>query len=520
MNSKIYRQADSRWGSLPYPTKRYSFAGNGCGCCACLHVIIELDKYKNWTPKDLRPWMVQQGFATYGNGTTWSGITKTLQHFGFTVINHPTMSDIFKTLEKRKYKLGVILFRSGSRGGVTWTSSGHYVAFTDYKVVGNKHYFYCKDSGGRCHDKWYCYETTMKGLIPQIWSANPPSGSVSDETTSSPSVEPASEKLVVDGKFGTASVRALQKKMGTVQDGMITGQSRAYKQHHTGFAGSISYGSGGSSCIRALQKMLKLSNPDGYLGSNTIKAFQEYLGLNADGYWGSDTSKAAQKWLNGDLKPVTNSSSSSSTSTNKTSNTSNTTTKKSVYKVIDVSEWQGNINWTKVKADGVDGAIIRYADGTYLDPKFDKNMKEAKAVGLHVGAYIFSRAKTKATAEKEAERLYNACKKYNPDMPLYIDLEASSLSGYANQSASAFINKMKTLGGKPGIYANLNWFNNYIKTANYVNYPLWIAQYNSRITHKNPSWFGMWQYSSSGSVKGISGKVDMDKCYVTYWNQK
>ena len=104
MNSKIYRQADSRWGSLPYPTKKYSFAGNGCGCCACLHVIIELDKYKNWTPKDLRPWMVQQGFATYGNGTTWSGITKTLQHFGFTVINHPTMSDIFKTLEKRKYK--------------------------------------------------------------------------------------------------------------------------------------------------------------------------------------------------------------------------------------------------------------------------------------------------------------------------------------------------------------------------------------------------------------------------------
>ena len=518
MNKNIYRQADSRWASLPYPVKSSTFGGNGCGCCACLHVMIELDKYKNWTHKDLKPYMVNQGFAIKYQGTLWAGITKTLQHYGFSVINHPNMTSVWNTLKDRKYKFGVILFRGGSRGGVTWTTGGHYVAFVDYKVQNGKHYFYCKDSGGRHHDGWYCYETTMAGLIPQIWTANPPSGSIGGTTTPLPSVEPASGKLAVDGKFGSASVRALQKKMGTAQDGMITGQSRTYKQHHAGFAGSISYGSGGSSCIRALQKMLKLSNPDGDLGPNTIKAFQKYLGLSADGYWGSNTSKAAQKWLNGDLKPVTNSSSSSST--NKTPSTPAVTTKKSVYKVIDVSEWQGNINWTKVKADGVDGAIIRYADGTYLDPKFDKNMKEAKAAGLHVGAYVFSRAKTKATAEKEAERLYNACKKYNPDMPLYIDLEASSLSRYANQSAYAFISKMRTLGGKPGIYANLNWFNNYIKTANYVNYPLWIAQYNSKITHKNPSWFGMWQYSSSGSVSGISGRVDMNKCYVAYWNQK
>ena len=105
-------------------------------------------------------------------------------------------------------------------------------------------------------------------------------------------------------------------------------------------------------------------------------------------------------------------------------------------------------------------------------------------------------------------------------MPLYIDLEWSAAAKYANVVATAYINKMKALGGRPGIYANLNWFNNYLNTANYINYPLWIAQYNSRITHRNPSWFGMWQYSSSGSVKGINGRVDMDKCYVAYWNQK
>ena len=119
MNKKIYRQADSRWGSLPYPTKQYSFAGNGCGCCACLHVIIELEKYKNWTPKELRPYMVDQGFATKGHGTTWSGITKTLQHYGFKVINHGTMAGIFATLDARKENgqmcIGVILFRSGTK---------------------------------------------------------------------------------------------------------------------------------------------------------------------------------------------------------------------------------------------------------------------------------------------------------------------------------------------------------------------------------------------------------------------
>ena len=496
-------------------------AGCGCGCCACLHVLIELDKYKNWTPKDLRPYMVKSGFAIKGQGTLWSGITKTLQHYGFSVINHPNMSSVWKTLGERKSKLGVILFRGGSRGGVTWTTGGHFVAFVDYKVANGKHYFYCKDSGGRHHDGWYCYETTMQGLIPQIWTANPPSGEKlvgKTSTNTSASAKPATGKLTVDGKFGPASIMALQKKLGTPQDGKISGQLSSLKQYHGGFSSGISYGSGGSACIVALQKLLKLSGPDGQLGPNTIKALQKYLGLSGpDGYWGPNTSKAVQKWLNGDLKP-----SSGSTSTPSTVSTTPAaaTPKKSVYKVIDVSAWQGNIDWKKVKADGVDGAIIRYADGlSTLDSKFDTNMNNAIAAGLHVGCYIFSRAKSKSEAEKEAVALYNAVKKYGKrvDMPLYIDLEWSSAAKYADTVATAYVNKMKALGGRPGIYANLNWFNNYLTTKNYLSYPLWLAQYNSKITHKHPEWFGMWQYSSSGSVKGISGRVDMDKCYVAYW---
>ena len=171
MRSEIFRQYDSRWGSLAYPTKSYSFANNGCGCCSCTHLIIEQDKYKNYTPKDVRPYMVSQGFATKGNGTTWNGITQTLEHYGFKVKRpniSSSMSEAWTELNKGN-RAGVLLFRKGTRGGVTWTSGGHYVAFLDYKVVDGKHYFYTKDSGGRHNDKWFCYEDTMKGLLPQIW---------------------------------------------------------------------------------------------------------------------------------------------------------------------------------------------------------------------------------------------------------------------------------------------------------------------------------------------------------------
>ncbi len=190
-----------------------------------------------------------------------------------------------------------------------------------------------------------------------------------------------------------------------------------------------------------------------------------------------------------------------------------------VYNFIDVSSWQGKIDWAKVKKAGIVGAIIRYADGTTIDSRFDENMTNAKAAGLHVGCYIFSRATSKAAAESEATRLYNAAKKYSPDMPLYIDLEVAANKKYADTVATAFLNKMKALGGYGGVYANLNWWNNYLADTakNYSASPFWIAQYYDKITHKNPKLFGMWQYSSSGKVNGISGKVDMDWCYVEYW---
>lgn len=177
LSEKIHRQYDSRWGSLPYPTKRYSFANNGCGCCSVTHVLNEIPEYQDLTPKNVRPYMVDQGFATKGHGTLHSGITKTLKHYGLNSRMHGGMQSAFDDLSEmpKGRRAGILLFRSGTRGGVTWTSGGHYVAFVDYKVDSNgKHWFYTKDSGARKNDGWHCYETQMQGLIKEIWTVELP----------------------------------------------------------------------------------------------------------------------------------------------------------------------------------------------------------------------------------------------------------------------------------------------------------------------------------------------------------
>lgn len=267
MNSKIYRQADSRWGKLKYPSGGYTVAGSGCGLCACVHNIIEIPKYANYTPIDVRPYMVGQGFATKGHGTTWNGITKTLEHYGFTVavpnINS-SMTAAWNYLNKPGApKQGVLLFRAGTRGGVRWTSGGHYVSFLDYKVVNGKHYFYTKDSGGRHHDGWYCYETTMRGLLPKIWIVT------SKPNTPAPAPTP----------------KPTTKYTGTIPAATLKSKSKGEK-------------------VKQLQRFLNWYGKyglkvDGSYGPKTksaVKAFQRGNGLSADGIYGPKTYAKAKSY--------------------------------------------------------------------------------------------------------------------------------------------------------------------------------------------------------------------------------
>lgn len=180
MNSKIFRQYDSRWGSKPYPTAKSSFAGNGCGACSITHCAIELDAYKSITPETVRKWMVAKNYAVSGWGTKWAGIPEGLKHFGFSKVIHIGIDDPMTkawTELNKKNRIGIILFSSGYGGStkkVYWTSSGHYVAFTDYKYKNNKHYFYMKDSGPRKNDGWFTYEDSMKGVVSQLWIVQKP----------------------------------------------------------------------------------------------------------------------------------------------------------------------------------------------------------------------------------------------------------------------------------------------------------------------------------------------------------
>lgn len=325
-------------------------------------------------------------------------------------------------------------------------------------------------------------------------------GCIINPAVKDPKVVPV-PPLTVDGIGGTCTVRAMQRFFGTLQDGVLSGQNKSCAKYYPALK-AVEYGSGGSSCVKKLQKWLGIT-ADGVWGEKTSKALQKKLGVSVDGIFGTNSMKAWQKFLN----------------EHKKASDSTPSTGKREYKVIDVSDWQGHIDWPKVKADGVVGAVIRYADGDVLDKRFAENMKNAKAAGIHIGSYIFSRAKTKAEAEKEAERLFNACKPYGPDMPLYIDLEAKGLEKYADTAAIAFLDKMKALGGRPGVYANLTWWNHYLKktATEHNNNAFWIAQYNSTMDYVPASRMGMWQYTSSGKVNGVSGKVDMNHCYVEYW---
>lgn len=176
MNGKIFRQFDSKWGDLPYPTKNSPFSGNGCGACSVLHCIIERPKYKQYTPKDILKYMKQ--FAVPGHGTEWEGIYKALKHYGMKDVKwfgtSDPMKDIFTELNKGS-RIGVILFGSTpGPDGTVWTEDGHYIAFTAYKVKDGKHYFCLKDSGPRRHDGWYCYEKSMAGDVRQVWTCTVP----------------------------------------------------------------------------------------------------------------------------------------------------------------------------------------------------------------------------------------------------------------------------------------------------------------------------------------------------------
>ena len=197
------------------------------------------------------------------------------------------------------------------------------------------------------------------------------------------------------------------------------------------------------------------------------------------------------------------------------------------YKGVDVSEWQGKINWAQVKTAGVDFAILRcgYAS-TYSDKQWHNNVQGCLSSGMPFGVYLYSRATSPEEASKEADFVISQLKSEyltGADLafPVYFDMEDSKMVGknYA-AIAQAFFDKLTAAGYPVGTYANLSWWNKRLTSPVFDKYSKWVAAYNASIglTYEPMSNFsegnGVWQFSDYGSIPGISGRVDLNYTYM------
>ena len=190
-----------------------------------------------------------------------------------------------------------------------------------------------------------------------------------------------------------------------------------------------------------------------------------------------------------------------------------------VARGIDVSNFQGTIDWNQVKAAGIEFAILKVGP-VYGKPDstFERNATECERLGIPYGVYYYSYARSVADANKEADRTLAWLGGHHPSLPVYYDLEDNYILQDPNfskdklaQIAQTFCNRMEAVGFKSGIYANLNWFNNYLNSPSLSGYDHWIAQYNWRCDYAVS--YSFWQYSSRGNVPGINGSCDMNYCF-------
>ena len=195
-------------------------------------------------------------------------------------------------------------------------------------------------------------------------------------------------------------------------------------------------------------------------------------------------------------------------------------------KGIDISSWQSNFKLKDLKPNGYEFAILRGGFTGYganrvknKDNCFEKFYKEAKSIGLPVGCYWYSCAKTKEEGIAEARYLYENCLKGKQfEYPIYIDVEeprwqANDKAGVTS-AIIGFCSFLEGLGYYAGVYACLSWFNNTIQTSRLNAYTKWVACWQSRKPSFKYNAFDVWQYSSSTYIAGT--KMDVNECYVDF----
>lgn len=195
------------------------------------------------------------------------------------------------------------------------------------------------------------------------------------------------------------------------------------------------------------------------------------------------------------------------------------TCEKGTLKGIDVSHWQGDINWSAVKNDGIEFALIRVGRSErVLDEQYKKNISGATSVGIPAGVYYYSKAQSINEAILDAQFVIKNITGYKISYPVVIDIEDSSQTKLNRTQlgaiAKAFCDEIRAAGYTPMIYTNENWYKNYIDMNQLSNVKKWIARYNYFCSADIPR--DIWQCTSNGKVSGISGNVDINFSYTDF----
>ena len=195
-----------------------------------------------------------------------------------------------------------------------------------------------------------------------------------------------------------------------------------------------------------------------------------------------------------------------------------------IAKGIDVSEHQDRINWAEVQNEEIDFVILRLGwignkENHTIDKFFKENYESCVRLGIPVGVYVYSYCETEEAAKSAAKWTSEQLKNKKITYPVFIDMEDSQIENLDVQTltdiSKTFCEELKTSGySKVGIYANKNWLVNKLDASQLSKYNIWLAHYTDKTDYSGK--YDMWQYTSSGTVKGIMGNVDMNYSYKIY----
>ncbi len=193
---------------------------------------------------------------------------------------------------------------------------------------------------------------------------------------------------------------------------------------------------------------------------------------------------------------------------------------------IDVSKWNEEIDWESVKDAGIEFAIIRCGyrgastGALVIDPRYEENIRGAIEAGIPVGVYFFTQALDEVEAVEEASMVIRLIEDYDVDYPVFLDSESAGGRGRADDLDSeertrvhkAFLQTIEAAGYETGVYASRNWLNERLDMTRLSDYRVWLAEYADVPTYDQ--YYHMWQYTSKGTVDGISTNVDLNLCYM------